>query len=151
MPQLSAETLSGKEVSLPGATAGRIAVFCVGFSHDSQSQVKHWRERIEKQFVDNPQIGVYSIAVLEDAPKVVRGMIVHAMKSGVPIERRDRFLILYHNERQLKQATGFERSDAAYLLLIDQRGDIRWRYHRKPSDAAEADLGKQIRRLLEAH
>jgi hypothetical protein len=151
MVQLSAESLSGKEVLLPEAVTGRIAIFCIGFSHESQSQVKRWSERTQTQFVNNPQVVVYSVAVLEDAPKLVRGMIVHAIKTGVPTGRRDRFLILYHNEQQLKRVTGFERSDAAYLLLIDRRGEIRWRHGGESGDAAEADLDKHVRELLEAH
>ncbi len=80
----------------------------------------------------------YSIAVLEDAPRLVRGMAVHGMKGGAPEDQRDHFIVVYHNEKELKQAAGFDAPNDAYVPLLDKDGAIRWSFHGPVTDA-EAD------------
>jgi hypothetical protein len=102
MPQITGESLSGKQVSLPSASAGSVAIICIGFSHASQSQLKPWTERAMNEFRHQGRVVVYSIAVLEDAPRLVRGMAVHGMKSGVPAQQHDRFVVVYHGENEFE-------------------------------------------------
>ena len=75
-------------------------------------------------FGQDRRVTVYSIAVLEDAPWLVRAMIVHGMKSGVPLQQHDHFLLVYQGESELKRIIGFERSEEGYLLLVDSKGKI---------------------------
>jgi len=67
-------------------------------------------------------------------------MAVHGMKGGVPEEQRDHFVVIYHNEKELKQAAGFHRPDDAYVLLLDKDGAIQWRFHGAVTDAAFEEL-----------
>jgi hypothetical protein len=127
-PQTEGETLAGKKVSLPGAFGGQ-AVVIVGFTHASQKQTKEWAQRLHGQ-------GVWSIAVLEDAPRLVRGMAVHGIKSGVPKEEYERFVVVYKGEKELKEAAGFEKPDEAYVMVVDDKGVIRRRVHGQATDAA---------------
>jgi hypothetical protein len=61
-------------MALPDAAAGHPAVVVIGFTHSSQNQTKAWAARLQHEFP------TYSIAVLENAPRLVRGMAVHGMK-----------------------------------------------------------------------
>ena len=88
---------------------------------------------------------IYSIAVLQDVPKLVRGMAVHGIKSGVPPEQQGRFLLVYHNEAELKQAAGFATPDDAYLLVLEPGGAIRWRFHGPVTDSAIEQLLAQLK------
>lgn len=130
LPPLEGETLTGKKASLPAAANGRAALLILGFTHASQHQTKAWADRVQKEFP------TFSVAVLEEAPRLVRGMITHGIRSGVPKDQQDRFLLVYHGEKELKQAAGFDRPDDAYLLIIGPDGRIRWRYHGPVTDAA---------------
>jgi hypothetical protein len=132
-PAIQGETLAGKKVELPGAFGGQAAVI-VGFTHASQKQTKEWAMRLRGQEV------VWSIAVLEDAPKLVRGMIVHGIKGAMPKEAWDRFAVVVKGEKELKDAAGFEKPDDAYVMVVDAVGAIRWRFHGPPTDAAVQDL-----------
>src|SRR5262249_19870454 len=105
-PQVQGETLAGKKVELPGAFGGQ-AVVILGFSHGSQKQTKEWGQRLRGERA------VWSVAVLQDVPKLVRGMVVHGIKSGVPKEAYDRFVVVYSGEKALKDAAGFDRPDDA--------------------------------------
>jgi hypothetical protein len=130
LPHLEGDTLSGKKVILPDAAAGQPALVIVGFTHASQAQTKAWAQRVQNQ------LPVWNVAVLEEVPRLVRGMATHGIKGSVPKDQYDRFLLVYHGEKELKQAAGFEQPDDAYLLVLDPAGTIKWRYHGAPTDAA---------------
>ena len=130
VPAIEGESLSGKTVSLPAATAGQSAILIIGFTHASQKQVKEWALRVHDRFPE------WSIAILEDVPRLMRGMVSHSIKGSIPQDEHDRFLLVYHGEKALKQAAGFEQPDDAYVLVIDGSGKIGWRFHGPVTDAA---------------
>jgi hypothetical protein len=135
---IEGETLSGNKVSLPVATGGHAALLIIGFTHGSQNQAKAWSLRVRDRFP------VWSVAVLEDIPRLVRGMVARSIKSGTPKELYDRFVLVYRGEKQLKQAAGFDRPDDAYVLVIDSAGAIRWSFHGPVTDAAMEQVGHQF-------
>lgn len=140
IPTIEGETLSGKKISLPAEVGSQSALLIIGFTHGSQAQVKAWGARVRGRFP------AWSIAVLEDAPRFVRGMASHSIKGAIPKDQYDRFLLVYHGEKQLKEAAGFDRPDDAYLLVIDSIGTIRWRGHGPVSDAAVEDIAGRLNR-----
>ena len=120
LPKIEGETLSGQKLTLP---AGKPAVLIIGFTHGSQNQLKAWTQRVHDRF------DTWSIVVLEDVPRLMRGMVSHSVKSGTPQAEHDRYLLVYHGEKELKQAAGFDRPEDAYVLVTDSAGAIRWRFH----------------------
>ena len=142
-PRVEGENLLGKKIALPDATTGHAAVIVIGFTHGSQNQTKAWTASLQQE------LPIYSIAVLEDAPRMVRGMAVHGMKGAVPEDQRDHFVVIYHNEKELKQAAAFEHPDEAYVLLLDKDGAIRWRFHGPVTDAALQELESQASGLTQ--
>jgi hypothetical protein len=133
-PTVSAENLLGAKAELPGLVKGRTAVLAIGFTHASQSETKAWSQRIGRD------LDAYSVAVLQDVPRLLRGMVKGGIKDGVPQAQRDRFLLLFTGEKDVKQAAGFDRADDAYLVLLDRDGAVRWRFHGPVTDASLADL-----------
>lgn len=79
-PRIERENLLGQKAALPDAAAGHPVVVAIGFTHSSQNQTKAWAARLQHEFP------TYSIAVLEDAPRLVRGVAVHGLKGQVPEE-----------------------------------------------------------------
>jgi hypothetical protein len=138
IPNIEGETLSGKRAALPKDLGSKPALLIIGFTHSSQAQTKVWGLRVRDRFP------MWSIAVLEDVPHLVRGMVSHSIKSGIPKDQYDRFLLVYHGEKELKQAAGFDRPDDAYLLVIDGAGAIRWSFHGSVTDAAVEEIGRQL-------
>lgn len=137
-PAIEGENLLGKKIALPQAGAGHPAVIVIGFTHASQSQTKAWSAQLHRE------VATYSLAVLEDVPRLVRGMAVGGIKSGVPQEQRERFLLVFRGEKELKEAVGFDRPNDAYIVLLDAAGVIRWRFHGALNDASLADLKSQL-------
>jgi len=139
-PPIEAETLTGKKLSFPGAAAGSPAVVIAGFTHASQSQTMAWHRRLWGEYPRGGPVPVWGIAVLEDVPRLVRGMATHGIRGSVPKEQYDRFLLVFRGEAELKQSAAFDRPDDAYVLLLDSSGAVKWRYHGPPTDTADAGL-----------
>lgn len=136
-PTISGTALSGAAVTLPEAGSGHATVVVVGFTHTSQTQSDAWVRKLGNEFA------FYSLAVIEDAPRLVRGMITSGMRSGVAKAQQGRVLTVTKGEKELKVAVGFEQADDAYVVVLDGTGAITWRYHGAPTDAAVAELHAQ--------
>jgi hypothetical protein len=143
-PAIEGENLLGRKIALPQAGAGYPRVVVIGFTHASQSQTKTWSARL------HPEVATYSLAVLQDVPRLVRGMAVAGIKSGVPQEQRERFLLVFSGEKELKEAVGFDRPNDAYLILMDADGAIRWRFHGELNDSSLAELKTHVADLQKA-
>jgi hypothetical protein len=144
MPRINGENLSGEQISLPSASAGSVAIICLGFSHASQSQLKPWADRAAKAFPQNDPVVVYLVAVLQDAPRLVRGMAVHAMKTRVPAQQRERFLVVYQGESELKRITRFQQANEAYILVLDGNGEVHWVTHGPATEGAFEELANRV-------
>ncbi len=127
--RMEGETLSNRPISLPDDAHGKIALLVIGFSRKGGDATGAWRLRFKKDFGADPRYAVYPIAVLEDAPRLVRGMIKSGMRENTPKDEQDNFVILVHGEKDLKRVVEYSAPDDAYLLLIDRDGQIRWRGH----------------------
>ncbi|SPE24838.1 conserved hypothetical protein [Candidatus Sulfopaludibacter sp. SbA3] len=135
LPPFEGQNLLDKKVRLPD---GHAAVLLIGFTHASQNQTKPWSVKIASQ------LPTWNISVLEDVPRLVRGMVSHSIKSSVPENLRERFLLVYHGEKELKQAAAFSTPDDAYVLVLDKLGSIQWKFHGPVTDAAFERLKAQM-------
>jgi hypothetical protein len=130
-PAIDAQNARDHHMKFPD---GKAAVVVIGFTHASQNQTKAWSQRLAGQY------NLWSIAVLEDVPRLVRGMANHGIKSSVPAGQRDQFLLVYKGEKELKDAAGFSTPDDAYILVVDKSGGIKWKFHGPVTDAAMQQL-----------
>jgi hypothetical protein len=133
IPHTEAETLSGNKVVLPDV--GHSAIFIVGFSHAGGESSGRWDKELRQDLARDSTLRIYSVAELQDAPRMVRGMIRHGMRGSVPKNEQDSFVLLYQDEDVWKRLADFSDADDAYILLVDSAGNIRWRTHGKEPDA----------------
>jgi len=145
LPKTASTSLAGEQVVLPDSIKRHLSVVIVGFSKSSQTEVKEWEARARKQLGE--KLDVYQVAVLEDAPRFVRGMIAHAMKGSTPAAKQDHFLVVVKGEAELKKAAAFSAADEAYVFLLDKDGEIRWRAHGAVNDAALKGLSERAQVL----
>jgi hypothetical protein len=130
-PAIEAQNARDHRMKFPD---GKAAVVVLGFTRASQNQTKPWAQRLAGQY------NLWSIAVLEDVPRLVRGMVNHGIKSSVPTGSREQFLLVYKGEKELKDAAGFSAPDDAYILIVDKNGAIKWKFHGPVTDAAMQQL-----------
>ena len=95
----------------------------------------------------SPKAGVplYNMAVIQDAPKFVRGMITHSMKAMVPAAGQERFLTVVQGEEELKKAVDFSTGDEAYVVVLDAAGKIVFHTHGDPSEMAKKKVIDQLK------
>ena len=127
VPQLRGETLEGKPLILPDSARGKIALLTVSFSKAAGERAGAWGARFSKDHAGERGVTNYSIAMLEGAPRLLRGMIKSGMKRGVPEAMRSRFLVVTSDEVAWKQYLDVRQDDVPYLLLIDGRGRVLWK------------------------
>jgi hypothetical protein len=145
--RLDGESLTGKRIILPDDAHGKIALLVISFSKNGGQAARAWEERFKKDFGTDPRYVIHPIAVLEDAPRFIRGLIQSGIRRGIPAEEQDRFVIVVRGEADLKRFVGYSGPDDAYALLIDSRGEVRWQGHgtlREQDYAALRDAAKQL-------
>jgi|GEM_PF-4296613 len=145
MPNTQAQSLSGHEVIFPSATAGHAAVIVIGFSQWSSRAMEHWDKEIGAEVTAKPGVPLYNVAVIQDAPKFVRGMITHSMRALVPVAGQDRFLTVVQGQAELKKAVNFSASNEAYVVVLDPDGKIVFYTHGEPSESNKKQVIAQIK------
>jgi hypothetical protein len=134
IPHAQADTLSGGKITLPDAVLGHPAIITIGFSRAGGDAASRWGGELRKQLAGKSDVRFYTVAVLQDAPKMVRGMIRHSMRNGVPKDQQDTFILIYDGEDAWKTFTGFSGADDAYVVVVDSAGTARARVHGKTPD-----------------
>jgi hypothetical protein len=148
-PKIEGESLAGSHVVLPDAAAGKVAVLILGFSKASKTPTTAWGKRIETDFANRPGFELYQLAVLEDVPRIIRGMVISGIKGGVPGNMRDHFIPVLHGESELRKLVNYNQPDDSYLIVLDRSGKIAYQTHGTLNDASYAPLREHIDSLLE--
>jgi hypothetical protein len=147
LPHTEAETLTGKKIVLPDALNGHPAIVVIGFTKRSQSQTTAWSTQLTKDYGTEPRLQRYSIAVLDDVPGFIRGMVISGIRRGVPKEQQDIFLILTHDAKPWRDLAAISNADDAYVILFDSTAHVVAQTHGSV-EAAYAPLQPEIRELL---
>ena len=149
IPHTEAETLSGNKIVLPQAAPGHPAVLIVGFSRAGGDSSVRWDKQLRQEFETDSNVRIYSVAELQDAPKMVRSMIRHGMRGSIPQNEQDSFFLLYDNQDVWEKLAEYSDPNDAYILLVDSAGGIRWRSHGKaPNQQAVNALRDEIGKIL---
>jgi hypothetical protein len=138
MPMLKAEgeSLAGHHIVLPDAASGKVAVLIFGFTKASKVPTAAWAKKISADFASQPAFALYQLPVLEDVPRLVRGMVISGIRKGVSEETRDHFVPILNGEAELKK------------LVLNREGKIVTQMHGPVTDAAYAPLKTQLESLL---
>ncbi len=151
MPRIEGQSLAGSKVVLPEATGGRVALLIFGFTHASKTSTSEWARKIPADFGSQPGFVLYQLPVLEDVPRLIRGMVISGIKKSVPENQRDHFVILVQSEAELKKFVGYKEPDEAYLVLLDQNGKVVQQRHGKPEGEIYAAVKDELALLLSPH
>lgn len=152
LPTASIPALDGHVVHLPADLSHSVNLLVFGFSRGSQKETTAWGKRILNQIGRPPEIGFYEVADLSPVPGMIRGMVNRSLRNNSPEPLRPYFLTLTKDAGPWKRLTGYasDAPDAAYVLLVDNKGVVRWKTHAPDSDASAAALAEQVRTLRAA-
>jgi len=148
MPPLKGEFLTGRQALLPDAASGRVALLALGFTYNSRFAVEAWIGRFRKDFAANPQVTFYEIPMIGGMARLGSWFIDSGMRRGTPTQDRENVITVYGGTEAWKQRLGFQSPDAAYMILLDRRGVVRWRHSGVLDEVAYKDLSIQMETLL---
>lgn len=143
-PSVPVQTLGGKALSLPVDLSDAAALFVIGFTQTSEKQTVVWRKNADRAFAGDPMLRVYPVLVIQSIPRIFRGLLLAGVRAGVAKNTWARFLVVTADEKLWKEAVGWQGPDRAYLVLIDRRGEIVWRYDGPFSDAQMSSLRRAV-------
>ena len=129
LPHVEGVALSGKKIVLPDDARGKVSLLVIGFSRKSGDATRAWVTRFRKDFGADPRYAAYPVAVLEDAPRFLRGIILGSMRKNTPLAEQDQFVVIFQGEADLKKVVAYSAADDAYLILLDSSGAVHWRGH----------------------
>jgi hypothetical protein len=146
IPGTTAPALDGHTVTLPPTAPATILI--LGFSRTSADTTTAWEKPIRSSLA-TPAIDFYDIPFLQDAPAFIRPLILRNIRKQVPDPLKPHFLPLTSNQSAWKQIANFTPSapDAAYILLIDRTGTVRWQTHEPFTPAQFSQLATAARSL----
>jgi len=149
MPALKGEFLTGQPAVLPGAASGRVALIALGFTYQSRFAVEEWVGRFRREFGDQPLVTFYEVPLIGGMARLGKWFIDSGMRKGTPRGDYEHVITVYGGTDSWKQRLGFQSSNAAYLVLLDRRGVVRWLYRGQFDAEAYATLSQQVTMLLE--
>jgi hypothetical protein len=149
IPPSEGTALDGHPVTLPRDLATHATILILGFSKNSADNTTAWEKAIRGNLASQPTIGYFDMPFLEDAPSLIRPLIVRSIRKQVPDVLKPYFVPLTSGEAAWKQLTNFTptASDAAYVLLVDHAGQVRWQTHETFSPTRFNDLSTAARKL----
>jgi len=148
LPPLKGEFLTGRAAQLPDAASGRVALLALGFTYDSRFPVEAWIGRFRKEFAENPQVTFYEIPMISGMARLGKWFIDSGMRKGTPPRDRENVITVYSDAGSWKQRVGFKAPNAAYLILLDKHGIVRWRHDGVFDEDAGKDLSARVSALL---
>jgi hypothetical protein len=148
MPILKGEFLTGRPAVLPEAASGRVALLAVGFTYDSRFAVEAWVGRFRNDFGDKPEVTFYEVPMIGGMARLGKWFIDSGMRKGTPKRDHENVVTVYGGTDSWKQRMGFQSPKAAYLLLVDRRGVVRWRHSGEFDEKVYGDMSIKVAALL---
>jgi len=148
MPVLKGEFLTGRPAVLPDAASGRVALLALGFTYDSRFAVEAWVGRFRKDCGDNPQVTFYEVPMIGGMARLGKWFIDSGMRKGTAKKDQENVITVYGGTDPWKHRLGFQSPNAAYLLLLDQHGVVRWRHSGEFDPKAYDEMSIQVAALL---
>jgi hypothetical protein len=149
IPAVNAKALDDSEVTLPDPGRRQPLILIVGFSKKSGEPSRVWVKKISAEYDADSRIAYFVLPVLQDAPSLIRPLILHGMRKNVPAHELPHFVPLYSDESDWKKVVSFSAPDDAYLIVAAADGHAVWQAHGPYSDGIYADLKKSVATLLE--
>ncbi len=147
-PQIQGETFAGRKVQLPDDVRGKVAVLIFGFTKASSKPTGAWAKKISAEFGSRWDFELYQLPVLEDVPRLIRGMVISGIKKGVPENQRDHFVPVLQGEAALKKAVTYSAPDDAYLVILNREGKVVQQMHEPVQDSEYPRLRQELESLL---
>jgi len=145
MPELQGKDLTGAEVKLPNAARGKVTLLILGFTYESRHAVEAWAKRYKQEFERLPGVEFYEVPMIGGMARMGKWFIDSGMRRGTPAGDHKRVITVYGGTGDWKKRVGFKEKDAAYLILLDRAGRVRFLHSGGMEQAAWRQLASATR------
>ena len=151
IPATKVTTLQGQSITLPTQLPARATILIIGFGRHSQDATTAWEKPVRLGLAHAPSIDFYDMAMLAEVPSFMRSFVIGRVRKAVPDVLKPNFIPLTEDEDAWKQTAGYDADapDAAYVLLVDRAGAVRWSSHAAFSEDVFGQLSKAAQRLAD--
>lgn len=132
-PEMVAETVDDKKVTLPLDVRGKYALIGLAYSKKSEDELNSWFSPIFNKFIRKPEgmmagmgydMNVYFVPMFTGVNAAATGTAKKkALKNTDP--QLLPYILFYKGElKKYKEALDFERRDTPYFFILDPQGKI---------------------------
>jgi hypothetical protein len=142
IPDMEGETLEKERVEIPSLFQGSSALLLVGYKQDSQFDIDRWLIGLD---MTQTKVNAYEIPAIQGMfPRMFKPFINNGMRAGIPKELWKGVITLYKDGEAMQKYTGNENGNNARVLLIDDKGQVKYFYDRGFSVEALNNVRKII-------
>jgi len=148
LPELRGEYLSGRKAVLPRDASGQVALLLFGFTYQSRFAVEAWAKRFREEFEKNVRVTFYEIPMIGGMARLGKWFIDSGMRRGTPKADHENVITVYGGTDPWKQRLGVKAEDSAYLVVLDQKGNVARRHAGQFEEDRYQALAAQVRKLV---
>ncbi len=122
-PELAAQTLDDKTITIPKDTKGKFTLIGLASSQKAQTDLEGWIDPVYKSFTSNPmfQVRLYFVAM---AGGGTAGVVKSQLKKQLDAELQKYILVYSGDINAIKATLEMKEKDKPYFFVIDPRGKI---------------------------
>jgi hypothetical protein len=123
-PTVHGIALSHDDVAIPDGLAGDVAVLLVSFRHGTQTDMDQWLDYLWRH---SPDLQVYEVpCMLSHIWRPAIHALESAMRAIVPHRLWPNVVNVYDHGCRVRDFVGDNGSQNARVVLIDEKGMVRW-------------------------
>ena len=122
-PDLEADDLNGRTLSLPKDLPGQPTIVLIAFKRKQQSSVDEWVDRLDLLPEGGP--AWIEMPVVGRGAAIFRSFVDKGMRAGITSEvMRGRTITIYSSRRAFNNALGIRSMKDIYVALVDPNGTV---------------------------
>jgi hypothetical protein len=127
-PTVTGSNLLRQKIALPGDFQGEVNVACIAFQQWHQGLVDTWVPWLRQLEDLYPDFRFYELPVIYRMNILVQTFINEGMRAGIPNPKtREKTITLYTDKEVFRRALDLPSEETIWLVLVDRRGDVRFR------------------------
>lgn len=117
-PATECDTLSEDKVTIPAAFQGQPVVVVWSFSRAGGEKTRDWMAQLQAK-----GIPVWSAAMLESAPRLVRGFIRGGMRKTIPTQLHNHTLLLYQGDKEWRRRLQLNDPELPLVVVLNAKAE----------------------------
>ena len=148
-PDIYAQDLTDKFITLPAESKGKVTMLAVSFSRPEEGTIESWTKPFADSFSGNSDTAYYEIGMIGDVGWVSI-FIFNGIKGGTPEQKKKNVLVFWEkNKDDFKTVFNITDEKSIYIFLLDKKGKIRFiRSGKKASQKDIQDILEKTKKLL---